>query len=89
MTRTIPLTAAALLLAACSSTEAARTALLHGGDDYELLFCAPTTARSHIASLDTELALTRIGSITAAPGLHLCRADGTRVALPARGYMHF
>jgi thiamine-monophosphate kinase len=42
-------------------------AILSGGDDYELCFTAPLSARQHIAEIATELALpcTRIGKIVA------------------------
>ena len=49
---------------------------LHGGDDYELLFTA--------AESPPGLAATRIGTVTAGPGILL---DGEPVAI--KGYQHF
>lgn len=78
-------------LSACNDAQAARAALLHGGDDYELLFCAPVAARASIEHLSEELALplTRIGAITTSGGLALRSRDGTITNLPTRGYAHF
>ena len=65
--------------------------LLAGGDDYELCFTAPPNARDTLTALSHELALplTRIGSITATPGLTVL--DEQRRPLPAlpTAYDHF
>lgn len=65
--------------------------LLHGGDDYELLFTAPAHARDAVMAIGqrTHTPLTRIGRITRTAGLWLCNADGTRQPLQAAGYDHF
>lgn len=78
-------------LSACNDAQAARNALLFGGDDYELLFCASADARDAVESLSGTLALplARIGAITASSGLALRSRDGTLTSLPARGYAHF
>ncbi len=65
--------------------------LLAGGDDYELCFTAPPSARPRLAALAQELGLplTRIGSITAEPGLRI--RDETGALLPdlPRAFDHF
>jgi len=60
------------------------------GDDYELLFTAPGTARQHIAQISrqTGIALTRIGVCSSGSGLALTWM-GTRAPLPQNlGYQH-
>lgn len=59
---------------------------LTSGDDYELLFTAPPSARAAVAAL--PLACTRIGTITAEPGLRFWR-DGVPVDMPVAGFTHF
>lgn len=59
---------------------------LTSGDDYELLFTAPPSARSGIASLLP--ACTRIGTIQPEPGLRFTR-DGNALDMPAAGFNHF
>ena len=65
--------------------------LLAGGDDYELCFTALPAAAARIAAIaaETGVALTRIGAITAAPGLTV--RDERGAALPAlpRAFDHF
>ncbi len=67
---------------------------LSGGDDYELCFTAPTSARQRIEALGVELgvAVTRVGLMTARTnGVVVMVADekGTPVSLPASGFDHF
>ncbi|MDD5029598.1 MAG: thiamine-phosphate kinase [Rhodoferax sp.] len=59
-----------------------RRLVLCGGDDYELLFTAPATARAAVqaAAQASQTPVTRIGQIDAAPGLRLI--DRQRQALP-------
>ena len=62
--------------------EADRRALaLAGGDDYELLFSAPASARAIIAALGADRGLmpVRIGCLVAEPGLTLLCADGSPI----------
>lgn len=63
---------------------------LHGGDDYELCVCLRgedfQAAEPRLAALG--LPLTRIGVITATPGLRL-REGATVRAIEPRGYQHF
>ena len=68
-----------------------RECLLHGGDDYELLFTADPTRRAEVqaAAQASGTSVSRIGRIEAAPGLRLNTADGHRVDWPLRGFDHF
>ena len=65
--------------------------LLAGGDDYELCFTAPRTARAKIEMLsrEEEIQLTRIGRIVAGAGLVVLDAAGRTVKLEVKGYDHF
>jgi thiamine-monophosphate kinase len=70
---------------------ALRLAQLSGGDDYELLFSAPDTARADIEALsaELELPLTRIGALTDEPAVIVLDADGRRFLPALRGFDHF
>ncbi len=65
--------------------------VLHGGDDYELAFTAPPTARAAVQAAAARAAtpVTRIGRIEAEPGLRLIDAAGHASPLAARGFDHF
>ncbi len=65
--------------------------LLAGGDDYELCFTAPPAARPRLAALAQELGLplTRIGSITADPGLRIRDEAGAFLPDLPRAFDHF
>lgn len=65
--------------------------LLAGGDDYELCFtAAPHQADAVLAAgRGAGVALTRIGRITAAPGLTVLGADGQQLEIQERGFDHF
>ena len=76
----------AALLDAAGEQAALRFAL-SAGDDYELLWSAPPSARRLIESLDQTQPVSCIGAITAAPGLQLCGADFERDV--AHGFDHF
>ncbi|MDX9836269.1 MAG: thiamine-phosphate kinase [Azoarcus sp.] len=70
----------------------ARRALLGGGDDYELLFCAPAEHRDTLQKIahEQDLALTRIGRLTAHPRqLMLRETDGRLLSPMLSGYDHF
>ena len=62
--------------------------LLHGGEDYELLF---TCDRRQAGRVGGELGVsaTRIGAIEREPGLRLRGRDGVVRSLAARGHDHF
>ncbi|MFM1990520.1 MAG: Thiamine-monophosphate kinase [Pseudomonadota bacterium] len=64
---------------------------LAGGDDYELLFAAPATARDAVAALGARCGLTlaRVGRIDAVPGVRLAGSDGRVAPLHARSFDHF
>ena len=68
-----------------------RTLQAAGGDDYELCFTAPKTARLAIdaAMLDTDVSATRIGTIVAGDDIAVVTADGAAWAPPRSGYVHF
>ncbi len=68
-----------------------QTCLLSGGDDYELLFTAPVSARDAVraAAQASDTAVARIGTISSTSGLRLLDAAGTAVALSAKSFDHF
>ena len=68
-----------------------RDCLLTGGDDYELLFCAPPARADAVqaAARQAGVAVSRIGLIDDQPGLRLRDADGRVQALAAAGFDHF
>ena len=65
--------------------------LVTGGDDYELLFCAPPPARRTVEALGQRLglAVTRIGTIERGRGVTVVDAAGRPLALGRTGYTHF
>jgi thiamine-monophosphate kinase len=65
--------------------------LLTGGEDFELLFTAPPEQAERIAEIAAAVALpvTRIGRITATPGLYLAAPEGTTELSCKGGYDHF
>lgn len=80
------------LLACGANAAAARTALLSGGDDYELLFAAPSSARAKVqaAARTLDLAISRIGTLTDQAGQLLIRNPGGELSAQAPlGYDHF
>jgi thiamine-monophosphate kinase len=92
--------AAAGLLAAASGVRGATPLLpadmqlelvLAGGDDYELVFTAPASARQAVQAAATACAtpVTRIGAIEAGSGLRLVHADGTPLQRRYASFDHF
>ena len=69
----------------------ARECVLAGGDDYELCFTAPTDRRDAILAAATQATVnvSRIGRITAGPGLTVMAADGQPLPYDKTGYDHF
>jgi thiamine-monophosphate kinase len=65
--------------------------VLAGGDDYELAFTAPVSARDALTQVSehTGVRLSRIGRIEAEPGLRLVDAQGQAVDYSARSFDHF
>ena len=76
------------LLEAAGEEGALRFAL-SAGDDYELLFSAPASARRLIESFKADVPVTRIGAITAAPGVQLQGAGPELERDVAHGFDHF
>ncbi len=68
-----------------------RLCLLSGGDDYELLFSAPPARHAAVlaAGARAGVALHRIGSVDAEPGLRLRGSDGQVLPAQARAFDHF
>jgi len=68
-----------------------RTAILAGGDDYELCFTANPNSRDSIQELENVLGvpLTRIGQIKRGKGVSLLDEDDKPVKIDGRGYDHF
>lgn len=78
------------LLRTAGRSQAERLAL-GGGDDYELCFTLPPARRELLAAraADFGCAVTRVGEITAEPGLRCRGADGLERSMAAEGYRHF
>jgi thiamine-monophosphate kinase len=79
---------------------ARRDAVLSGGDDYELVFCAPRASRDAIVAAAAAAApdcsvVTRIGRVEAADavsrvgGARLLDRDGREIAIARAGFDHF
>lgn len=64
---------------------------LAGGDDYELLFCAPALMRDAVAAAaqSCQTTVTRIGRIDAERGLRLLDGQGQPAANPYTSFDHF
>jgi thiamine-monophosphate kinase len=86
--RDVPLSAAAK---AAVQRGVELSELLSGGDDYELAFAAPPTARSRLLALavETGVPLTRVGRVVKGRGVTALAADGKPVRTRRAGYTHF
>jgi thiamine-monophosphate kinase len=64
---------------------------LSGGDDYELVFTAPPSARDAVqeAARHAHTPVSRIGTITSCTGVRLTAPDGASHPLAARSFDHF
>lgn len=64
---------------------------LAGGDDYELVFTAPPSARGRVkgAVAQAQVQVTRIGSTTAAPGVQVVDAQGQPLDQRFGSFDHF
>lgn len=73
------------------ASDAGRTAIVAGGDDYELCFTAHPNSRDSIEDLTDMLGipLTRIGQVKRGKGVSLLGSDGKAVKVDGRGYDHF
>ena len=69
----------------------AQQCVLAGGDDYELVFCAPPARRDGVlqAAQACAVPVHRIGCIEAQAGLRLVDAHGAPVALALQSFDHF
>ena len=67
------------------------TAIVAGGDDYELCFTAPENARDSIEDLTDMLGvpLTRIGQVRKGKGVSLVAADGEPIKVDGGGFDNF
>ncbi len=67
------------------------SAVLSGGDDYELLFTAPSEAASEIsaAAARANVPVAEIGSIVDGDGVKVIAEDGREIELTSTGYRHF
>ena len=76
---------------ACLHEAVARDCVLAGGDDYELCFTAPAVRHDAVqaAAGSAGVAVTRIGRITAEPGIAVIDADGQPLPIERTGYDHF
>jgi thiamine-monophosphate kinase len=85
----VPLSTAAR--AALDSDAALREVILCGGDDYELLFTAPSDNAEAIAAIAVALGLpvTRIGQIGAGSGVRAIDEAGVPISLEKAGWNHF
>jgi thiamine-monophosphate kinase len=76
-------------LAARHAPEACERFVLHGGDDYELLFTLPAAGAPGLeAELSRTCTLTRIGEIEAG-GVVRCLRGGAPAGVTGGGYDHF
>jgi len=68
-----------------------RNYVMSGGDDYELCFTAPPSARGEVnaAAQRTQCQVTLIGTVDAMPGLRLTDRAGMPLALQAKSFDHF
>ncbi|MGZ5583703.1 MAG: thiamine-phosphate kinase [Usitatibacter sp.] len=73
------------------NSDAGRTAIVAGGDDYELCFTAHPNSRDSIEDLTDVLGIpiTRVGQIKRGKGVSLLGPDGKAMKVDGRGYDHF
>ena len=73
------------------ATALQRSCALSGGDDYELVFSAPASARQAVlqASQNTDTPVARIGVIERETGLRIVDAQGAAVAQRFASFDHF
>ncbi|SNT00145.1 thiamine-phosphate kinase [Noviherbaspirillum humi] len=76
---------------AAHPSELRRPFALAGGDDYELCFTAPASARESVLAAAAECGtpVTRVGRIDAAPGLRLVDRNGAPLSLQLASFDHF
>jgi thiamine-monophosphate kinase len=61
------------------------------GDDYEIAFTAPASARSRLEELSrtSGVAISEIGRVEAGSGVHLLDQRGKEIPVPRTGFTHF
>lgn len=86
---TVPLSSAGRT--AISAGHLTLSEAVSGGDDYELLFCAPPEARDALDRLSARLdvQITEIGEITAGAGVVLIDNEGETMVIDRPGHTHF
>jgi thiamine-monophosphate kinase len=74
-----------------SERELALSCLLAGGDDYELCFAAPPDARERLEAIaaEVQVPVTRIGALTAEPGLVVRDEGGATLTPLPHAFDHF
>ena len=77
--------------AADAGSDARRLLQAAGGDDYELCFTAPASARDAIDAMAREcgVPVTRVGDVTAGEGVRPVDAEGRDWQPTRTGYQHF
>jgi thiamine-monophosphate kinase len=85
----LPLSEAAATVVEADASR--RPAVYSGGDDYELVFTAPSAAVPEIeaAARENGVPLAQIGTIEATPGVRLVDPAGKLVQTAATGFDHF
>jgi thiamine-monophosphate kinase len=85
----IPLSTATLALWGRSDTSLVRAAT--SGDDYEIAFTAPTSARTKLEDLSriSGVEISEIGRVDAGSGVHLLDDKGKPINVARGGYTHF
>jgi thiamine-monophosphate kinase len=85
----IPLSQAYAAFAGTSATAILRSAT--SGDDYEIAFTAPPSARQAIAAAAASagVAVTEIGRVEEGSGVVLLDSDGKALPIDKAGYVHF
>jgi len=85
----IPVSAATQALWGQSQETIIRAAT--SGDDYEIAFTAPASARTRVEELSKSsgVAITEIGRVEAGTGAHLLDEKGKPIAVPRTGFTHF
>jgi thiamine-monophosphate kinase len=65
--------------------------IVNGGDDYELLFTAPSSQADSLAQIarSSGVAITKIGHVTSGNGVTLHNEDGTEIKIAKQGWQHF
>lgn len=77
--------------AALKADEALHSYIYSGGDDYEIIFTAPTGKHQEIRDLSTEVCvpITKIGTVEKTKGIRLVDTEGKIVHTNCVGYQHF